>query len=73
MADDEPDTSKPAKLESTLENIKTFEKKFNKAVEDTVNTRLKGKAPYSGGKSVDNSVGKDSFLKAIADAQIKYR
>ena len=59
--------------ESTLENIKTFEKKFNKAVEDAVTAKIKGKAPQSGGKTVDNSVGKTAFMKAISDAQIKYR
>ena len=58
--------------ESTLENIKTFEKKFNKAVEDAVTVKLKGRAPQTGGKSVETSA-KDSFLKAIADAQVKYR
>ena len=58
--------------ETTLENIKTFEKKFNKAVEDAVTVKLKGKAPQTGGKSMDNSVGKDSFLKAIQTAQIRY-
>ena len=59
--------------ETTLDNIKTFEKKFNKAVEDAVTTRLKGKAPQSGGKTIESTVGNDSFLKAITDAQIKYR
>lgn len=59
--------------ESTLENIKTFEKKFNKAVEDAVTVKLKGKAPQTGGKTVDNSSGKDAFMKAISDAQVKYR
>lgn len=59
--------------ETTLDNIKTFEKKFNKAVEDAVTTRLKGKAPQSGGKTIESTVGKDSFMKAITDAQIKYR
>ena len=58
--------------ESTLENIKVFEKKFNKAVEDAVTTKLKGKSPQTGGKSLDGS-GESSFMKAIADAQIKYR
>ena len=59
--------------ESTLENIKTFEKKFNKAVEDAVTAKLKGKAPQASGKSVEPSSGKDAFMKAIADAQIRYR
>ena len=59
--------------ESTLENIKTFEKKFNKAVEDAVTAKLKGKAPQSSGKNIDNSVGGDAFMKAILDSQVKYR
>lgn len=60
--------------EATLGNIKIFEKQFNKAVEDVVTTRLKGKAPQTGGgKSIDSDGGKESFLKAIMNAQIKYR
>ena len=58
--------------ESTLENIKTFEKKFNKSVEDAVTEKLKGKAPNSGGKSVEPNA-KSSFMKAILDSQIKYK
>lgn len=57
--------------ESTLENIKTFEKKFNKAVEDSVTAKLKGKAPSSSGtKTVDNPNVKSNFMKAIFDNQI---
>ena len=59
--------------ESTLDNIKTFEKKFNKAVEDAVTAKLKGKAPASSGKSVDNAGGTDAFMKAIQASQIQYR
>ena len=57
--------------ETTLENIKTFEKKFNKAVEDAVTAKLKGKAPTSSGtKTVDNGNVKAGFMKAIFDNQI---
>ena len=60
--------------ESTLENIKTFEKNFNKAVENAVTEKLKGKAPQtSNGKNVENTSDKGSFMKAILDSQIKYR
>ncbi len=59
--------------ETTLDNIKIFEKKFNKAVEDTVNARLKGRAPQTSGKSAESTGSKDSFIKAITEAQIKYR
>jgi len=59
--------------ESTLDNIKTFEKKFNKAVEDMVTLKLKGKAPQTGGKTIDNSGGTDAFMKAILDSQVRYR
>ena len=59
--------------ESTLENIKAFERKYNRSVEDAVTAKLKGRAPQTGGKSLDNSSSKDIFMKAIADAQVKYR
>lgn len=54
--------------ESTLENIKAFEKKFNKAVDDAVTVKLKGKAPQISGKNLDAS--NSSFMKAIYDSQI---
>ena len=61
--------------ESTLERIKTFEKKYKAAIEAAVNERLKGKAPQSGNKNPstggNNSRGKDEFLKAILDNQVK--
>lgn len=59
--------------ESTLENIKTFEKKFNQAVENAVTLKLKGKAPQTSGKNIENTGGKDAFMKAILDSQVKYR
>lgn len=59
--------------ETTLENIKTFEKKFNKAVEDAVTAKLKGKAPQTGGKSIESGSGKDAFMKTIYDAQIQFK
>ena len=58
--------------DTTLANIKAFEKKFNKAVEDAVNNKLKGKAPQTGGQNLDKASSKSAFMKAIADAQIKY-
>ena len=58
--------------DTTLANIKAFEKKFNKAVEDAVNNKLKGKAPQTGGQNLDKTSSKSAFMKAIADAQIKY-
>ena len=57
----------------TLERITTFEKQYKKAIEAAVNERLKGKAPASGGNTVDakqNGVSK-SFLEAIRSAQIR--
>ena len=61
--------------ESTLERIKTFEKKYKAAIEAAVNERLKGKAPQSGNKNPstggNNSRGKDDFLKVILDNQVK--
>lgn len=61
--------------ESTLERIKTFEKKYKAAIEAAVNERLKGKAPQSGNKNPStggsNSRGKDDFLKVILDNQVK--
>ena len=59
--------------ESTLENIKTFEKKFNKAVEDAVTAKLKGKAPQTCGKSVEGGSKKEAFMKTIYDAQIQFK
>ena len=58
--------------ESTLENIKKFEKRYNKAVEDAVTAKLKGKAPQTSGKTVEKSSG-DAFIRAIHDAQIKFK
>ncbi len=59
--------------ESTLKRITTFEKKFKAAVESEVNERLKGKPPTAGSKSTTSSnvQTKDSFLKIIADNQVK--
>lgn len=58
--------------EKTLERIKVFEKKFNKAVEDAVTAKLKGKAPQSSGKTIDNDTNVSaSFMKAILDNQIR--
>ena len=57
----------------TLERITTFEKQYKKAIEAAVNERLKGKAPASGGNTVDaeqNGVSK-SFIDAIRSAQIR--
>lgn len=54
--------------ESTLENIKVFEKKFNKAVDEAVTAKLKGKAPQISGKNLETS--SSSFMKAIYDSQI---
>lgn len=57
----------------TLERITTFEKQYKKAIEAAVNERLKGKAPQSGGKTVDaggNGVS-SSFKEAIRSAQIR--
>ena len=59
--------------ESTLERIKTFEKKYKAAIEAAVNERLKGKAPTAGSKGMSSgSVPvKDGFMKIIADNQVK--
>lgn len=58
--------------EKTLANIKTFETKFNKAVESAVTEKLKGTAPQTSGKSIKNQNDKSNFMKAILDAQVKY-
>ena len=55
----------------TLERITTFEKQYKKAIEAAVNERLKGKAPASGGKTVDSGDGGKSFLAAIRSQQIR--
>ena len=59
--------------EKTLERIKTFEKKYKKAIEDAVNEKLKGKTPPAGGgqsADVGKSI-KNGFMQAIYDNQIK--
>ena len=48
--------------ESTFENIKVFEAKFNEAVERLVNERLKGKTPKAQTGAVDG-VTKEAFNK----------
>ena len=48
--------------ESTFENIKIFETKFNEAVEKLVNERLKGKTPKAQTGAVDG-VTKEAFNK----------
>ena len=48
--------------ESTFENIKVFEAKFNEAVEKLVNERLKGKTPKAQTGAVDG-VTKEAFNK----------
>ena len=48
--------------ESTFENIKIFEAKFNEAVERLVNERLKGKTPKAQTGAVDG-VTKEAFNK----------
>ena len=59
--------------EKTLERIKTFEKKYKKAIEDAVNEKLKGKTPPAGGgQSADVSKSiKNGFMQAIYDNQVK--
>lgn len=60
--------------ESTLERIKTFEKKFKAAIEAGVNERLKGKTPPSGSgnKTLPNIQNiKDGFMKMISANQVK--
>ena len=62
--------------ESTLERITTFEKAYKSAIELAVNEKLKGKTPPAGtgNKLTQNSGGqrvKDSFMKIIADNQVK--
>ena len=59
--------------EKTLERIKTFEKKYKKAIEDAVNEKLKGKTPPAGGgqsADVGKSI-KNGFMQAIYDNQVK--
>ena len=48
--------------ESTFENIKVFEEKFNQAVEKLVNERLKGTAPKAA-TSTSTGITKDQFQK----------
>ena len=56
----------------TLENIKTFEKEFKKAVETGVNNRLKGKAPKGGAAAIGGASGSTaSFMDAIRKNQAK--
>jgi len=59
--------------ESTLERIKTFEKKYKAAIEAAVTEKLKGKAPTAGSKSSSNSNApvKDGFMKIITENQVK--
>lgn len=63
--------------ESTLDRIKTFEKEFKKAVEESVNEKLKGKVPPSSTGNKNLSSGnnaprsKDDIMKIIADNQVK--
>ena len=53
---------KAADAESTFENIKIFEAKFNEAVERLVNERLKGKTPKAQTGAVEG-VTKEAFNK----------
>ena len=59
--------------ESTLERIKTFEKKYKAAIEAAVNDRLKGKAPQSGNKNPSENKPrvKDDFMNTILANQAK--
>lgn len=59
--------------ESTLERIKTFEKKYKAAIEAAVNERLKGKAPQSGNKNTSGNKPrvKDDFMNTILENQAK--
>lgn len=58
---------------TTLQRITTFEKAYRKAIEAAVTERLKGKAPVSGGKTVDagSKGAASSFMQAIFDNQIR--
>lgn len=57
---------------TTLQRITTFEKAYRKAIESAVTERLKGRAPVSGGKTVeaDSKGASSSFMQAIFKNQI---
>ncbi|MCD3254379.1 DUF4355 domain-containing protein [Clostridium botulinum] len=58
--------------EDTLNNLKTFEAKWQKAIEKAVNEKLKGSTPKAGDtkeNSVTNSTS--SFISAIKEMQVK--
>lgn len=60
--------------EVTLNRIKLLEKIIKKQVQDGVNEQLRGKAPASGGKSMDAPTTggvSDGFLQAILENQSK--
>ena len=62
--------------ESTLNRITTFEKEYKTAIEIAVNDKLKGKIPPTTAGNKNQSVNatprvKDSFMKIIADNQVK--
>ena len=63
--------------ESTLERIKTFEKKYKAAIEAAVNEKLKGKTPTAGAGNKNFIAAnnaprpKDGIMKIISDNQVK--
>lgn len=56
--------------ETALNNIKTFEAEWQKAIEKAVNEKLKGSTPKAG-SGVVKSNSTDSFLSAIKQNQAK--
>lgn len=58
--------------ETALNNIKTFEAEWQKAIEKAVNEKLKGSTPKTG-SGVVKSNSTDSFLSAIKQNQARKR
>ena len=59
--------------ESTFENIKVFEEKFNAALEVKVNERLKGNVPKVATTQSNNGVKKEDFKKLNMAQRLKLK
>ena len=59
--------------ETTFENIKVFEEKFNEALEKMVNERLKGTTPKAATASASTGITKEDFKKMNLKERIALR
>lgn len=59
--------------ESTFENIKVFEEKFNAALEVKVNERLKGNVPKVAATQGNNGIKKEDFKKFNMAQRLKLK